>query len=254
MEDLSAATRDDVAGFFKTFYAPNNASLVIAGDIDLAETRVLVEKWFAEIPSGPAVPPLAPPAAVLTDTKRHTLADRVQLPRLYLAWHTPAIYQPGDAAMDIAASLLTGGKNSRLYRRLVYDMQIAQDVSAFQQSQALGSVFLIIATARPGQTLEKIQAVIDDELGKLRASSPETREMTRTMNQLEANFYRSMERVSGKADGLNAYYTTTGMPDFFEEDLSRYRSLSADDIRSAINRYLPPDRRVELSIVPEGKQ
>jgi zinc protease len=254
MEDLSAATRDDVAGFFKTYYAPNNASLVIAGDIDLAETRALVEKWFAEIPSGPAVPPLAPPAAVLTDTKRHTLADRVQLPRLYLAWHTPAIYQPGDAAMDIAASLLTGGKNSRLYRRLVYDMQIAQDVSAFQQSQALGSVFLIIATARPGQTLEKIQAVIDDELGKLRASSPETREMTRTMNQLEANFYRSMERVSGKADGLNAYYTTTGMPDFFEEDLSRYRSLSADDIRSAINRYLPPDRRVELSIVPEGKQ
>jgi zinc protease len=254
MEDLSAATRDDVAGFFKTYYAPNNASLVIAGDIDLAETRALVEKWFAEIPSGPAVPPLAPPAAVLTDTKRHTLADRVQLPRLYLAWHTPAIYQPGDAAMDIAASLLTGGKNSRLYRRLVYDMQIAQDVSAFQQSQALGSVFLIIATARPGQTLEKIQAVIDDELGQLRASSPETREMTRTMNQLEANFYRSMERVSGKADGLNAYYTTTGMPDFFEEDLSRYRSLSADDIRSAINRYLPPDRRVELSIVPEGKQ
>ena len=148
----------------------------------------------------------------------------MQLPRLYLAWHTPAFYQPGDAAMDIAASLLTGGKNSRLYRRLVYDLQIAQDVSAFQQSQALGSVFFIIATARPGQTLEKIQAVIDEEFGKLRASPPDAREMTRVMNQLEANFYRSMERVSGKADRLNAYYTITGMPDFFEEDLSRYRS------------------------------
>ena len=254
MDDLSAATRDDVAGFFKTYYAPNNASLVIAGDIDLMEARALVEKWFGEIPSGPAVPPLAPPAAVLTETKRHTLADRVQLPRLYLAWHTPAFYQPGDAAMDIAAGLLTGGKNSRLYRRLVYDLQIAQDVNAFQQSQALGSVFFIIATARPGQTLEKIQAVIDEELGKLRASSPDTREMTRVMNQLEANFYRTMERVSGKADRLNAYYTITGMPDFFEEDLSRYRSLSADDIRSAINRYLPQGRRVELSIVPEAKQ
>ena len=152
-----------------------------------------MEKWFGEFHPARPFRPLAPPAAVLTETKRHTLADRVQLPRLYLAWHTPAFYQPGDAAMDIAASLLTGGKNSRLYRRLVYDLQIAQDVSAFQQSQALGSVFFVIATARPGQTLEKIQAVIDEELGKLRASSPDTREMTRVMNQLEANFYRSME-------------------------------------------------------------
>jgi zinc protease len=136
-------------------------------------------------------------------------------------------------------------------------MQIAQDVSAFQQSQALGSVFIIIATARPGQTLDKIQGVIDEELDKLRTAPADAREMARTMNQLEANFYRAMERVGGfggKADQLNAYYTRTGMPDFFEEDLSRYRSLSAEDIRSAIVRLLPKDRRVELSIVPEAKQ
>ena len=105
---------------------------------------------------------------VSTGVKKETLTDRVQLPRLYLAWHTPAVFAPGDAAMDIAASLLTGGKNARLYRRLVYDLQIAQDVTAFQQSQALGSIFVIIATARPGQTLEKIQQVIDEELDKLR--------------------------------------------------------------------------------------
>jgi zinc protease len=257
MEDLTAASRDDVAEFFKTYYAPNNASLVIAGDIDPAATRRLVEKWFAEIPRGPAVPPIAPPAAVLDGVKKHTMTDRVQLPRLYLAWHTPAIYDPGDAAMDIAASLLTGGKNARLYRRLVYDLQIAQDVTAFQQSQGLGSVFLIIATARPGQTLEKIQQVIDEELEKLRTSPADDREMARTMNQIEANFYRQMERVggfSGKADQLNGYYTRTGMPDFFEEDLGRYRTLSASDITSAVARYLPKDKRVELSIVPEGKK
>ena len=152
----------------------------------------------------------------------------MQLPRLYLAWHTPQVFAPGDAAMDIAASLLAGGKNARLYRRLVYDLQIAQDVNAFQQSQGLGSVFLIIATARPGHTLEKIQAVIDEELDKLRAAPADDREMTRTLNQIEANFYRGMERVGGfggKADQLNAYYTRTGMPDYFEEDLSRYRAL-----------------------------
>jgi zinc protease len=257
MEDLTAATHEDVVEFFKTYYAPNNASLVIAGDIDIDHARRLVEKWFSEIPRGPAVPPIAPPAAQLTAVKKHTLTDRVQLPRLYLAWHSPALFSPGDAAMDIAASLLTGGKNARLYRRLVYDLQIAQDVTAFQQSQGLGSVFMIVATARPGQTLEKIQAVIDEELEKLRAAPAEAREMTRTLNQIEANFYRGMERVGGfggKADQLNSYYTRTGMPDFFEEDLSRYRALSAEDIRSAVRRYLPSDKRVELSVVPEGKK
>jgi len=254
MEDLSAASHEDVAQFFKTFYAASNASLVIAGDIDLAEARRLVEKWFSEIPRGADVPPIAPPAAVLDGIKKHTMTDRVQLPRLYLAWHTPAIYQPGDAAMDIAASLLTGGKNARLYRRLVYELQIAQDVNAFQQSQGLGSVFMIVTTARPGHTLEKIQQVIDEELEKLRSTAPDAREMTRTMNQIEANFYRQMERVggfSGKADQLNGYYTRTGMPDYFQEDLARYLALSAEDIKSALARYLPKDKRVELSVVPE---
>jgi zinc protease len=203
------------------------------------------------------VPPIAPPAAALTEVKKQTMTDRVQLPRLYLAWHTPAIYAPGDAAMDVASSLLAGGKNSRLYRRLVYELQIAQDVSAFQQSQSLGSVFYIIATARPGHTLDKIQGLIDEELDALKKAPPDAREMARTINQIEAGFYRNMERVggfSGKADQLNAYYTRTGMPDFFEEDLARYRALSADDIRSAVAHYLPRDRRVELSVVPEDQQ
>ncbi len=254
MEDLSAASHEDVVAFFKTYYAPNNASLVIAGDIDLAQTRRLVEKWFSEIPRGPAVPSITAPPARLDGVKKHTMPDRVQLPRLYLAWHTPAVYQPGDAAMDIAASLMTGGKNARLYRRLVYDLQIAQDVTAFQQSQGLGSVFVIVATARPGNSLEKIQQVIDEELDKLRSAPADDREMARALNQLESNFYRQMERVggfSGKADQLNAYYTRTGMPDYFEEDLGRYRTLSATDITSAVARYLPKDQRVELSVVPE---
>ncbi|MDH4063106.1 MAG: insulinase family protein, partial [Acidobacteriota bacterium] len=253
MEDLSAASLADVVEFFKTYYTPNNASLVVAGDIEIEPTRALVEKWFSGIPRGPDVPPMAPAPVQLAEVKRKTITDRVQLPRLYLAWHTPALLAPGDAAMDYVSSLLADGKNSRLYRRLVYELQIAQDVNAAQQSQALGSVFLIVATARPGHTLDEIQKVIDEEIGKLAAAPPEAREMTRALNQIEASFYRRMERTGsfgGKADQLNSYYTATGMPDYFEEDLARYRAISATDIQAAIQQFLPKDRRVELSVEP----
>jgi zinc protease len=257
MEDLSAASFEDVARFFRTYYVPGNASLVIAGDIDIANTRTLVEKWFSDVPAGKPVPPINAPTAVLDGVKRKTITDRVQLPRLYLAWHTPALFQPGDAAMDIVANVLSGGKNSRLYKRLVYDLQIAQDVNAVQQSQALDSNFLIIATARPGQSLDKIQAVIDEEIDKLRATAPEQREITRAINQYEANYYRSMERVGGfggKANQLNAYYMFAGTPDYFQKDLDRYRVLTPADIKAAIEKYLPKDRRVELSVVPGEKK
>ena len=258
MEDLTAASFEDVARFFRTYYVPNNASLVIAGDIDLGQAKALVEKWFADVPRGRnEVPTLAPPTAALDGVRKKAITDRVQLPRLYMAGHTPALFQPGDATMDLVSSVLTGGKNSRLYRRLVYDMQIAQDVAAFQQSGALGSSFVIIATARPGQTLDTIQAVIDEELDKLRRAAPEAREVTRAFNQTEASFYRQMERVggfSGKANQLNAYYTATGTPDYFEKDLARYRVVSTADIQGAVVKYLPKDRRVELSVVPAEKK
>jgi len=257
MEDLTAASFEDVARFFRTYYVPSNASLVIAGDIDIAATRKLVEKWFSDVPAGKPVPKLTAPTVVLDGVKKKTITDRVQLPRLFLAWHTPGILQPGDAAMDVVSNLLTGGKNSRLYKRLVYEMQIAQDVNAAQQSQALDSNFLIIATARPGQTLDKIQAVIDEELDKLRATPPDAREMQRALNQIEANFYRGMERVGGfggKANQLNAYYTETGQPDYFQKDLDRYRALTPADIKAAVEKYLPKDRRVELSVLPGEKK
>ena len=138
-------------------------------------------------------------AGVLDGVKKKTITDRVQLPRLYLAWHTPALYAPGDAAMDIVSNLLSGGKNSRLYKRLVYDLQIAQDVNAAQQSQALGSNFVIIATARPGQSLDKIHEVIDEEIDKLRRRRRTEREMTRALNQIEANFYRAWSASADSA-------------------------------------------------------
>ena len=257
MEDLTAATHQDVVDFFKKYYVPGNASLVIAGDIEFDRTRALVEKWFGELPGGPPVEPVAPPAALLTEVKRKTLKDQVTLPRLYLAWLTPRMYAPGDAALDMVSSVLAGGKNSRLYKRLVYDTQIVQDVSAFQQSGALGSTFTIEATARPGKTIGEIQKAIDEELDRLRREPPSAREVERAINQTQASFYRRMERVGGfggKADQLNAYFTAGGGPDYFAEDLARYTSLSASDVQAAVVGWLPADRRVELIVEPEGQK
>jgi zinc protease len=253
MEDLTAASYEDVVEFFKKYYAPNNASLVIAGDIDFDRTRALVEKWFGEIARGAVVEPIAPPAAILTGVQKKTLTDKVALPRLYLAWLTPRFYAPGDSALDITSSVLAGGKNSRLYKRLVYEMQIAQDVSAFQQSAALGSQFQIVATARSGHTAEELKTVIDEELDRLRRDGPDPREVQRAINQMEASFYERMEKVGGfggKADQLNAYKFAGGGPDYFAEDLARYTSLSVADIQSAAVQWLPADRRVELVVEP----
>jgi len=263
MEDLTAASYQDVVEFFKKYYGPGNASLVIAGDIDPAATRTLVEKWFGEVKAGPPVEPLVAPAAMLTEVKRKTIFDRVQLPRLYLAWLTPRHFAPGDAELDIAAQVLARGKNSRLYKRLVYELQIAQDVTAFQGSSALASSFGVIVTAKPkpGESktpaamIADVQRIVDEEIDKLRQEPPSAREMERAINQYEASFYGRMERVGGfggKADLLNAYYFATRNPDYFNEDLARYRALTARDVQAAARAYLPRDRRVELIIEPEG--
>jgi len=253
MADLSAASYEDVVEFFKTYYVPNNASLVIAGDIDLQETKQLVEKWFGNIPAGPEPRPLDVPGVSLPASVRLVLQDKVQLPRLYMVWHSPALFEPGDAEMDIIANVLASGKNSRLYKRLVYEMQIAQDVYAYQASSTLGSSFWIVSTARAGHTLTEIEGIIREELETLRAEAPTKRELDRTVNQYEARFLSGLEGIGEKADRLNSYYFHTGNPDYFNEDLARYRAIDPDDIRMAALSTLKEDRNVVLSIVPEGK-
>ncbi len=255
MPDLTAASYEDVVDFFKKYYAPSNASLVVAGDINPAATRTLVEKWFSDVKAGPTPEPMTIPGVALTGVTKQTVTDKVQLPRIYLAWLTPPHFAPGDAALDMVADALAGGKNSRLYKRLVYEMQIAQDVAAYQASQALSSYFLVEATARPGHTVGELLRVIDEEIEKLKTQTPDQHETQRSINQIEASFFKRMERVGGfggKADQLNAYYTDTGDPDYFNEDLARYRSMSPSDVRAAAVKYLPRDRRVELTVVPEG--
>ena len=256
MEDLTAASYDDTVEFFKRYYAPSNASLVVAGDFDTATARRLVEKWFSDVKTAPRPDPMTIPGVALTDVQRKTITDRVQLPRITIAWHTPRHFAPGDAALDVVADVLAGGRNSRLYKRLVYDMQVAQEVSAFQVSQSLSSYFQIEATPQPGHTVDELLKVIDEEIAKLQRELPSDREVQRAINKVEASYFGRMERVGGfggKADLLNAYFSETGLPDWFNEDLGRYRVLSPADIRAAAVAFLPADRRVELTVMPDKR-
>jgi zinc protease len=252
-EDLQAATLDDVKQFFTRFYGPENAVLAIAGDVDAAQARALAEKWFGHIP-GKAPPVHQKPSPVpLTAEKRVTMEDRVQLPRLYLAWQTPKVFDPGDAALDLAGQILTDGKSARLVKRLVMDERIAQDVSAGQMSQALSSMFLVVATPKPGITLERLEREIDEELERLARTPPSEEELTRAKNKIEAGAIFALEPVGGfggRAATLASYYLRTGDPGYLEKDLDRYRRATAADVSEAVRRHLRKDARVVLSVVP----
>ncbi len=257
MEDLSAAAYEDVVEFFESYYGPNNASLCIAGDIDPVAVRASVERWFSDVPAGPRVAPLSPPVPFLEKEKRLVMEDEVQLPRIYMNWHTPRKFAPGDAEMDLVGSVLAGGRNSRLHKRLVYEMQIAQDISAFQYAQMYGSSFHVIATARAGHTLAEIEAAIQEEIDRLRREPPSRRELERAVNQYQAWYLAALESVGGfggKAALMNGYYAATGNPDYFQEDLSRYLAIGPDDVRTAAAAYLRDDARFIMSIVPEGQR
>jgi zinc protease len=258
MEDLSAASAEDVRDFFRTYYAPQNASLVVAGDIDPAEAQRKIEHWFSDVKPGRTAGPIEVPPVSLPGVVTEEITDAVQLPRLFILWHTPPTYAPGDAELDVVSNILAGGKNSRLYKRLVYDMQVAQNVSASQNSGPLGSMYLIDIVARPSSdtpavALSKLKAIVDEELEALRNAPPAPRELERALNQIEASFYARMERIGGfggKADQLNGYFTATGNPDFFNEDLSRYLALQPNDLQAAVRKWLLVDRRVEITVVP----
>jgi zinc protease len=158
--------------------------------------------------------------------------------------------------MDLISNLLTGGKNSRLYKKLVYELQIAQNVFAYQSSKKFSSEFYLVATARPGVTLSQLEKVMQEEINKLKAENPDERELQRVKNQYESGFISQIESAGGfrgKANKLNHYYYYTGNPDYFNEDLQRYKAISVSDISAAMRLYLKDDARIIMSIVPEGK-
>ena len=256
MADLSAASLDDVKGFFRSYYTPNNAVLVIAGDIQPAEARRLVERDFGGIPRGPEVKRVTPAPFALAGDVPATLEDRVQVPRVYDAWHTTREFAPDDAALGAAAQVLAGGKASRLYRRLVYELQIASNVYAYQNGRRMDGDFRVVATARPGHGLDELQTVIVEEVARLAQDGPTRRELERVVNGVEAEALDGMQQVGGFggiADQLNRYAYFTGTPDYFEQDLDRYRRLTTADVQRVAKQYLADAHKVVLSVVPQGK-
>ena len=256
MDDLSAATLEDVKDFFRTYYAPNNASLAIAGDVSESQVRAWVEKYFGDIPSGPPVPEVVAPDPSLVADRTVVLEDAVQLPRLYVAWHSPKGFTDEDAALDVLASVLTEGKSSRLYKRLVYDEQIAQDVGAFQEGNELSGTFWIIATAKPGVSLERIAAAIREETARLVEGGVGQDERDRAVNGVETSFVRSLERVGGfggKADRLNEYHFLTGTPGWVRHDLARFQRVTGEAVRAAAGAHVAGRPGVWLSVVPRGR-
>jgi zinc protease len=254
-DDLRASTIDEAREFFRRFYHPGNASVAVAGDIETEEALALIEDYFGDIAPGPEVGPVAREASLARDA-RLLLDDRVELPRIYLAWHSPSMYAPGDAELDLAADILASGKTSRLYQALVYSRRIATEVAAFQNSRELSSFFQVIATAAPGHTLGEIEAVMDEELARFAAEGPTEAELERSLAQAEAQFVYRLQTVGGfggKSDQLNAYHVYLGDPGYFRRDLDRYRRATRDDVRQAVADWLAVKPRVTLSVVPRGE-
>jgi zinc protease len=254
-EDLVAASLEDVREFFKRYYGPENAVLAIAGDVDTAKVRALAEKWFGPIPGKPPPEHEKPDPVPLREERRVTMEDRVQLPRIYIAWQTPKVFAPGDADLDLAGQVLSDGKSARLVKRLVMDERIAQEVSASQMSQTLGSMFLVTATPKPGVSLERLEKEIDEELTRLAAAQPAPEELERAKNKIEAGAIFGLEPVGGfggRAATLASYYLRTGDPGYLAKDLARYRGASGEDVSKAVRSYLRKDARVVLYVVPRG--
>jgi zinc protease len=249
-EDLDRATLDDVKQFFRTWYVPNNATLVVAGDIDPGATRQLVERYFGPIPSG-ARPEHAKAATVPADGERRLeIEAAVQLPRVVVAWLTPRFFAPGDAELDLLAHVLTGGKTGRLYKRLVYDDQIAQDVSAFQESGELSSKFEIVATAKPGHSPDELLAAIDEELARVRDAGVKDAELTRARTDFLARKAFRLENEGARADTINEYVHYTGDPAYLEKDVARYERTTAAAVGEAAQSWLLPGQRVVAAVRP----
>jgi zinc protease len=256
MADLSAASMEDVSEFFRMYYAPNNASLCIAGDFNSAEAKQLVEKYFSPLPAGPPIDRIESWIPKLDGVRRVDVEDNVSLPRIYLVWHSPARYTPGDAEFDLLGNILSNGKTSRLYKSLIYEKQLAQDVSATQDSTELGSTFNITVTVRDGVNPEDVQKEVDAELQRIMKTGVTASELNAAKNNYETVFVRSLEQIGGfggRADRLNQYNTYLGDPGKFQWDLDRYTNATAADIQRYASKYLDMNSRLILDVVPQGK-
>jgi len=250
-EDLEAATVEDVREFFETWYTPSNLALVVAGDFDRDVTVARVEELFGGIDSRP-VPPRPPRVpASLPRPRRLRVRDKVQHPRITLVWHTPALFEDGDAALDLASSILGGGRSSRLYQRLIQQEALATRVRAGQLSMQLTSLFEIEILCRPGVDLNRVEDIAREELARFLDEGPGQDELLRHVATEEVRILSSLEPLLNRALRLNQYEASLGCPDGVSTDLDRYRKLSTADIQTAAATWLRSDREGCLVVEPE---
>jgi zinc protease len=254
MTDLSAASLADVQNFFRTYYAPNNATLTIAGDFDPATVKKMVAQYFGSIPRGPEVKRrMTVPSVVIPRDTFLVLEDKVQLPRLFYTWHSVKGFSKDDAALDILAQVVANDKNSRLYKKLVYDLQVAQNVRAFQDGSRLDGKFQIDVTPKPGQKVSDIDRIVQSEIANVISNGISARELQRAQNLYKASFLNRLASVLGKAEVLNSYNYFVGNPDFVQQDAARYERVTAADVQRVAKTYLGRPKIV-LTVVPEGKK
>jgi zinc protease len=254
MQDLEAATLEDVKSFFRKWYAPSNATLTIVGDFDPAKTKALVEKYFGSLPSAPkpAKPEVAPARLTQETVIRHD-EEVATLPLLTLAWHSPAYLQEGDATADVLGTLLATGKASRLYKRLVLEKQIAQSVDASQQSLGAQSVFSIEVVARPGVSTDLLKKEVDAVLEEIRKGGVTQEEINRARTRYDTRMLAGLQSVGGfggKADVLQNYNHFVGEPSYVAQDLARYQEVTPEKVKRFVTETLRPDARVVLHAVP----
>ncbi len=254
--DVEAARLEDVRQFFQQYYAPNNATIAIAGDIDKAKTKALLEKYFGPIPKGPDVPKVDVAIPDITSEKRITVTDTVQLPKVEFAWLTPQAFAPGDAEADFASYILGGGKSSRLYQKLVYEQQIAQSTECYNQSQALRSWTTCELVARPGVTAEQLEKAANDVINEFLQNGPTQAEIDRARNTTESRKIRGLQRVGGFggiADTLNYYNQYTGDPGYLPKDVARYDALTIAGVQKFAQSNLAQSQRVTVYGIPGKK-
>ena len=254
MEDLDAASIEDVSAFFRTYYAPNNAVLTVVGDVDPDEIRRWTERYFGGIPANPNIPALGDLSlpAVVGSERRETVYDKVPLPRVYVGFRAPVFGDPRLDALDIASQVLAGGKGSRLHRRLVRDERIAQDVALVALGFVGGaSVCAGWATVRPGVPVERVEAALHEELDKLAREPISDDELARARALIETEELAALSRVEERADRLSMYATLFDDPDLINRMLGRYLSITADQIQAVAADVFRADNRVVLTYLPE---
>jgi zinc protease len=252
-EDLERATLDDVKAFFRKYYVPENATLVIAGDFDEAQMRTWIERYFGDIPGGSraALPTL--PAGPSGRGTHLIVEDQVQLPRIYYGFSTPALFAPGDAELDLLSSILSDGKTSRLYQTLVYERKLAKEIACYQMSRRLSGMYVIEAGAAPGVSIEDLGRAIEEELARALVPLVTEKELLRAKNNFKKDFFHRIESIGDRASLLAEYHLQTGHADALAEDYGRYASATAEAVSAAGRKYLAIDQAVRVDIIPGSR-